>query len=69
MPKFEVRVTRDLDDQDVDIDVEAPDWEEAKRRAIAEVAANSHAYFGPVPPPEFYVRGMDDDECAHRIES
>jgi hypothetical protein len=64
MPRWEVRVTRDLENEYADTEVEAPDWEEAKRLAVEEAKEWPEKYFGPVAPPEYDVRQIDDDAEA-----
>lgn len=64
MPKYTVRVTRAFEEDTVDLDIEAHNWEEAKAEAIKEAKSDPGMYFGGVPNPEFYVDMVDDDEEA-----
>ena len=68
MPRYEIRVTRNLDGEYVDIDIEEESWEAAKASAISEAKANSETYFPVLPEPEFGVEPMDDDESSHILE-
>ena len=67
MSKWQIRVTRDLDGEYVDLEIEADTFFRAKMIAVNDAIKNQDTYFGEVPKPSFGVDPMDDDEESSRI--
>ena len=67
MVKYTVRVTKDYGIDWADIDVEADDYEAAKKMALEEASNNGSQYFGP-SSPSLYISQEDDDEEQSRAD-
>jgi hypothetical protein len=61
MPRYEVRVIREVLTEEVVLEIEAKDEEEAKFLAIAEAVRDADLYFGPVEDPAYFA---DDPELV-----
>jgi hypothetical protein len=59
MTKFEVRVVREVPDEEVTLEIEAETPEEAKRLALEDAKRNEDLYFGPIEVPALFA---DDPE-------
>lgn len=58
-----VRVTRDLDEVWVDVQIKASSWERAKEKAVKMVKADEMKYLGPLEIDDYsiYVTSVDDE--------
>jgi len=59
MPKYEVRVVREVLDEEVLLEIEAPNEDIAKALAITEAMRDADLYFGPIEDPAYFA---DDPE-------